>query len=72
MTVPDTPAFAKDDRVIINNPNSVLHGLAGTVVDVDHGQTARYRTLTSTTAYRVLIDGDTYPLWLPPEQLKAK
>ena len=63
MTVPDTPAFAKDDRVQIHKPGSVLHGLAGTVVDVDH---------TSVMPYRVLIDGDTYPVRFPEQWVRAE
>ena len=62
MTVPDTPAFGKDDRVRIHCPGSALHGLAGTVVEVDH---------VRATPYRVLIDGDTYAIWFPEHELRA-
>ena len=63
--------FEINDRVQIHCPGSVLHGLAGTVVQVDlNPTTARFRTLTSSTAYRVLLDGDTYPIWLAPRELK--
>jgi len=63
MTVPETPAFAKDDRVQIHKPGSVLDGLAGTVVDLDH---------VSPRPYRVLIDGDTYAAWFPERELRAE
>ena len=63
MTVPDTPAFAKDDRVQIHNERSVLHGLAGTVVEVDH---------VRPDPYRVKLDGAMYPMWLREWELRPE
>jgi len=63
MTVPETPAFGIDDRVQIHNERSVLHGLAGTVVEVDH---------VREDPYRVRLDGDLYPMWLQEWELRAE
>ena len=55
--------FQTGNRVRIHCPGSALHGLAGTVVNVDN---------TSINPYRVKLDGDLYPVWFPERELRAE
>ena len=53
-------AFNIHDRVRISNTHSTSNGEAGTIVQKDDGRTE---------AYRVKLDGATYPSWWLPQEL---
>ena len=60
--------FEINDRVQIHCPGSVLHGLAGTVVEMD----LRHAPPHPARVVRVKIDGDLYPIWFPEQELRAE
>jgi len=60
--------FEINDRVQIHCPGSVLHGLAGKVVEMD----LRHAPPNPAPGARVLIDGDLYPVWFPEHELRAE